>query len=145
RTRPRTARGRRCTRPLARPIPRGRACGGRGPGGCSCSPGSTESLPYRSHACQVPSLSRYQIIAFIFVCTSVCRDRGASSGSAAHYGDEADAVARCAAQVLRQRQPAMRGGELAGTGLAAQLEPAFVDHPEPAGPDRVAEALEPAV
>src|ERR1700746_639884 len=68
-----------------------------------------------------------------------------SPGPGADHGDEADAVARGAAQVLRQRQSAVRGGDLAGTGLAAQLEPAFVDHPEPAGADLMAEALEPSV
>src|SRR5260370_6890056 len=63
----------------------------------------------------------------------------------AHHADEADTVARGAAQVLRERQSAVPGGELACTRLAAQLEPAFVDHPEPAGPDPLAEALAPPI
>src|SRR5580704_17777541 len=60
----------------------------------------------------------------------------------AHHGYEADAVARGAPEVLGEGQPAVRGGDLAGPGLSAQLEPALVDHPQPAGPDRMAEALQ---
>src|SRR5580693_543843 len=73
---------------------------------------------------------------------------GAASGSrqlAAHHGYEADAVARGAAEVLREGQPAVRGGDLAVSGLSAQLEPALVDHPQPAGPDRMADALQASV
>src|SRR5580693_2853452 len=70
---------------------------------------------------------------------------GAASGSrqlAAHHGYEADAVAWGAAEVLCEGQPAVRGGDLTVPGLSAQLKPALVDHPQPAGPDRMAEALQ---
>src|ERR1700722_5096018 len=60
-------------------------------------------------------------------------------------GDEADAVTRRAAEVLGEREPAVRGADLARARLPAQLEPALVDHPQAARPDRVAEALQPPV
>src|ERR1700756_5492891 len=68
-----------------------------------------------------------------------------SAESAADDADEADAVARCAAEVLGEREPAVRGADLTGTGLLAQLKPALIDHPQAACPDRVPEALQAAV
>ena len=68
-----------------------------------------------------------------------------SAEPAADDGDEADTVAGRAAEVLRERQPAVRGADLARAGLLAQLKPALVDHPQAAGPDRMAEALQAAV
>src|ERR1700756_4604631 len=68
-----------------------------------------------------------------------------SAESAADDADEADAVAGRAAEVLREREPAVRGADLMGAGLPAQLKPALVDHPQAARPDRVPEALQAAV
>src|SRR6185312_2189647 len=60
-------------------------------------------------------------------------------------GDERHALARGAAQVVRQRElPAPRhAGDLALAGLAAQLQPRLEQHAQARGPDRVAEGLEP--
>src|SRR6185369_5653801 len=62
-------------------------------------------------------------------------------------GDERHALARGAAQVVRQRElPAPRhAGDLALAGLAAQLQPRLEQHAQARGPDRVAEGLEPTV
>src|SRR5262245_35424396 len=68
---------------------------------------------------------------------------GAAPSSHSHDRHETHATARRAPQVVRQ--PELRVGDLAGPCLAAQLEPHLVHHAEPAGADRMAEALEPAV
>src|SRR3954447_23099952 len=68
-------------------------------------------------------------------------------GLVADDADEADAGARAAAEVVRQRLALAAGdrGDLALAGLAAQLRPRFEEHPQPGGADRVAERLQPAV
>src|SRR3984957_3960364 len=94
--------------------------------------------------CRLDHMHEIQINAFIFVCTSMCEGH-VSAEPAADDGNEADALAGRAAEVLRERQPAVRGADLARAGLLAQLEPALEDHPQAAGPDRMAEALQAAV
>src|SRR6202041_18939 len=76
----------------------------------------------------------------------------ARSASVAEFAaddpDEAHALAGGATEVVRQPEgpPLGHGGDLAlGGRLAAQLQPALEEHPEPGGADRVAEALQPAV
>src|SRR5439155_564616 len=59
-----------------------------------------------------------------------------------HDRHERDAGPRLAAQVVRQ--PERRIGELAVPGLITELLPALEEHPQPAGADRMPEALEAA-
>src|SRR5439155_24331501 len=61
--------------------------------------------------------------------------------------DEGHALARRAAEVVRQgeRAPAGDRRDLTLARLVAELEPRLEEHPEPGGADRVAEGLEPAV
>src|SRR5437773_3741933 len=71
--------------------------------------------------------------------------RGACSRSSLHPDrrHEAHAPPGRATQVVGESE--LRLGDLPRPGLATELEPHLVHHAEPARPDRVAEALEPAV
>src|SRR5207244_12551726 len=71
--------------------------------------------------------------------------RGACSPSSLQpdHRHEAHAPPGRATQVVGE--PELRLGDLPRPRLATELEPHLVHHAEPARPDRVAEALEPAV
>lgn len=63
-------------------------------------------------------------------------------------GHERQALPRAAAEVVGERQPSSEGGRGQGALLgrfAAQLQPALEQHPQPRGPDRMPEGLQPAV
>src|SRR5688500_636667 len=73
--------------------------------------------------------------------------RGMLAPLRADHADERHALARRAAQIVSERElaPARNAGDLPLARLAAQLEPALEQHPEPRGAYRMAERLEPAV
>src|SRR5688500_14182685 len=70
--------------------------------------------------------------------------RGMLAPPRADHADERHALARRAAQVVSERElpPAGDAGDLPLPGLAAQLQPALEQHPEPRRPDRMTERLE---
>src|SRR5687767_2597454 len=73
--------------------------------------------------------------------------RGILAPLRADHADERHALARRAAQIVSERElpPARDAGNLPLAGLAAQLQPALEQHPQPRRADRMAERLQPAV
>src|SRR5688572_22280242 len=73
--------------------------------------------------------------------------RGMLAPLRADHADERHALARRAAQVVGERElaPASDAGDLPLPGLAAQLQPALEQHPEPRRADRMTERLETSV